>query len=95
MNDRKVQILHIVLFALKKVYELWFKRFTNGNENLEDQEGRGRKSSDINDSSDHFLLSREMAILSHIRDLGKTLKLRESNRLPRFTVASSLPSLNQ
>ena len=61
----------------------------NGNESLEDQEGRGRKSSDINDSfsdlvsSDVFLSSREMAetrhtshttILSHLRDLGKILK---------------------
>jgi len=90
----------------------------NGNESLEDQEGRGRKSSDINDSlydlvvSDHFLSSREMAetlhtshttILYHLRDLGKTLKygrwlpheLSESNKLSRFTVASSLLSRNQ
>ena len=72
-----------------KVCQLWFKRFINGNESLEDQEGRGCKSSDINDSlydlvsSDSFLSSREMAetlhtshtiILSHRRDLGKTLK---------------------
>jgi len=59
----------------------------NGSETLEDQEGRGRKSSDINDSlsdlvsSDPFLSSREMAetlytshttILSYLRDLKNT-----------------------
>ena len=90
----------------------------NGHESFEDQEGRSHKSSDINDSlsdlffSDPFLLSIEMAetlrtshttILSHLRDLGKTLKygrylhheLSESNKLSRFTVASSLLSRNQ
>jgi len=90
----------------------------DGTESLEDQEGRGRQSSDINDSlsdlvsSYPFLSSREMAetlhtshntVLSYLRDLGKTLKygrwlphkLSESNKLPRFTVASSLLSLNQ
>ena len=44
----------------------------NGNESLEDQEGRNRKSSDINDSlsylvsSDPFLLSRELPEILHV-----------------------------
>jgi len=59
----------------------------NGNESRENQEGRGHKSSDINDSlsdlvsPDSFLSSREMdensilhILQSHLRDLGKTLK---------------------
>ena len=61
----------------------------NGNISLENQEGRGRKSSDINDSlfdivsSDPFLSSREMAetvhtshtiIPQYLKDLAKTLK---------------------
>ena len=72
-----------------RLCQLWFKRFMNGNESLENQEGRGRKSSDISDSlsdlvsSDPFLSSRKMAetlhtphttILSHLRDLGKISK---------------------
>ena len=72
-----------------RVCQLWFMRFMNGNESLEDQEGRGRKSSDINFSlsdlvsSDPLLSSRKMAetlhtshtkILFHLRDLGKALK---------------------
>jgi len=70
-----------------RVCQIWLKMFINGNESLEDKEGRGRKSPDINDSlselvsSDPFMSSREMAetlhtsntkILSHLRDLGKT-----------------------
>ena len=88
------------------VCQLWFKRFMNGNESVEDQ-GRSSKSLDIDDSlsdlvsSDPFLSSREMAetlhtshttMLSHLRDLVKTLKygrwllheLSESNKLSRF-----------
>ena len=101
-----------------RVCQLWFKRFMNVDERFEDQERRGRKSSDINDSLsdlvslDLFLSSREMAetlhtshttILSHLRDLGKTLKygrwlpheLNKSNKLSMFTVTSSLLSRNQ
>ena len=130
MNDQKVYFRHIMLFAFKKgesaVYTakdmlcLWsryYKRKGMSTLVQEVHEGRGRKSSDINDSlsdllsSDHFLSSREMAetlhashttILFHLRDLGKTLKygrwlpheLSESNKLSRFTVASSLLSRN-
>ena len=90
----------------------------NGNKRFENQEGCGRKSSDINDSlsdlvsSDTFLSSREMTetlynsrttILSHLRNLGKTLKygrwlpheLSDRNKLSRFTIASSLLFRNQ